>query len=73
MSKVDELLENDNLLTMKKAEEKAKSSLKSSITSKLKPVMKELYKTDRDKFHEMRIYLVQNYGYDNKTVNGWTI
>ncbi len=72
MSKVDELLEKDNLLTMKKAEEKAKSSLKSTITSKLKPVMKELYKTDRDKFHEMRIYLVQNYGYDNKTVNGWT-
>lgn len=71
-AKVDELLQKDNLLTRKKAEEKAKSSIKSSITSKIKPIVQDLYKTNKDKFAKLRTFLMKYLGYDSKTVNNWT-
>ena len=55
----------------KEAEKKAKSSVKSSLTSKIKPIMQDLYKTDKQKFAKMRTFLLTYCGYDPKTVNNW--
>lgn len=55
----------------KEAEKKAKSSVKSSLTSKIKPIMQELYKTDKQQFAKMRTFLLKYCGYDPKTVNNW--
>lgn len=54
------------------AEAKAKSSIKSSITSKIKPIVQDLYKTNKDKFAKLRTFLMKYLGYDSKTVNNWT-
>ncbi|MGN0697175.1 MAG: hypothetical protein ACI4JV_00290 [Ruminiclostridium sp.] len=58
-------------LTADEAEEKAKSSIKSAITKVLKPLMRELYKTDKKKFNEMRKKIIKKFGYTSKQISKW--
>ena len=58
-------------LTADEAEEKAKSSIKSAITKVLKPLMRELYKTDKKKFNEMRKKIIKKFGYTSKQITKW--
>ena len=58
-------------LTADEAEEKAKSSIKSAITKVLKPLMRELYKTDKKKFNEMRKKIIKKFGYTSKQMSKW--
>lgn len=55
-------------LTADEAEEKAESSIKSAITKVLKPLMRELYKTDKKKFNEMRKKIIKKFGYTSKQI-----
>lgn len=64
--------ETDNReLTADEAEEKAESSIKSAITKVLKPLMRELYKTDKKKFNEMRKKIIKKFGYTSKQITKW--
>ena len=64
--------ETDNKeLTADEAEEKAESSIKSAITKVLKPLMRELYKTDKKKFNEMRKKIIKKFGYTSKQIAKW--
>ena len=58
-------------LTADEAEEKAESSIKSAITKVLKPLMRELYKTDKKKFNEMRKKIIKKFGYTSKQITKW--
>ena len=58
-------------LTADEAEEKAESSIKSAITKVLKPLMRELYKTDKKKFNEMRKKIIKKFGYTSKQIAKW--
>lgn len=58
-------------LTADEAEEKAESSIKSAITKVLKPLMRELYKTDKKKFNEMRKKIIKKIGYTSKQITKW--
>lgn len=58
-------------LTADKAEEKAERSIKSAITKVLKPLMRELYKTDKKKFNEMRKKIIKKFGYTSKQITKW--
>lgn len=58
-------------LTADEAEEKAESSIKSEITKVLKPLMRELYKTDKKKFNEMRKKIIKKFGYTSKQITKW--
>lgn len=55
------------------AEKKAVSAVKSSITSNIKPIIKELYSTDKEEFKKLRKFLSAYAGYDSATINKWTI
>ena len=64
--------ETDNKeLTADEAEEKAEHSIKSAITKVLKPLMRELYKTDKKKFNEMRKKIIKKFGYTSKQITKW--
>lgn len=58
-------------LTADEAEEKAENSIKSAITKVLKPLMRELYKTDKKKFNEMRKKIIKKFGYTSKHISKW--
>lgn len=58
-------------LTADEAKEKAESSIKSAITKVLKPLMRELYKTDKKKFNEMRKKIIKKFGYTSKQITKW--
>ena len=58
-------------LTADEAEEKAESSIKSAITKVLKPLMRELYKTDKKKLNEMRKKIIKKFGYTSKQIAKW--
>ena len=58
-------------LTADEAEEKAEHSIKSAITKVLKPLMRELYKTDKKKFNEMRKKIIKKFGYTSKQITKW--
>lgn len=58
-------------LTADEAEEKAERSIKSAITKVLKPLMRELYKTDKKKFNEMRKKIIKKFGYTSKQITKW--
>ena len=58
-------------LTADEAEEKAENSIKSAITKVLKPLMRELYKTDKKKFNEMRKKIIKKFGYTSKQITKW--
>lgn len=58
-------------LTADEAEEKAESSIKLAITKVLKPLMRELYKTDKKKFNEMRKKIIKKFGYTSKQITKW--
>lgn len=58
-------------LTADEAEEKAENSIKSAITKVLKPLMRELYKTDKKKFNEMRKKIIKKFGYTSKQISKW--
>ena len=58
-------------LTADEAEEKAESSIKSAITKVLKPLMRELYKTDKKKFNEMRKKIIKKFDYTSKQISKW--
>lgn len=60
-------------LTADEAEEKAESSIKSAITKVLKPLMRELYKTDKKKFNEMRKKIIKKFGYTSKQITKWLV
>lgn len=63
----------DNDISEADAEKKAVSAIKASITSNVKPIIKELYSTEKEEFKKLRKFLVDNVGYDSATVNKWTI
>ena len=64
--------ETDNKeLTADEADEKAERSIKSAITKVLKPLMRELYKTDKKKFNEMRKKIIKKLGYTSKQITKW--
>lgn len=58
-------------LTADEAEEKAERSIKSAITKVFKPLMRELYKTDKKKFNEMRKKIIKKFGYTSKQITKW--
>lgn len=58
-------------LTADEAEEKAESSIKLAITKVLKPLMRELYKTNKKKFNEMRKKIIKKFGYTSKQITKW--
>ena len=58
-------------LTADEAEEKAENSIKSAITKVLKPLMRELYKTDKKKFNEMRKKIIKKFDYTSKQISKW--
>ena len=70
-AKAADIMLKDEKVTEKEAMRKAKSSVKSSLTSKIKPIMQDLYKTDKQKFAKMRTFLLTYCDYDPKTVNNW--
>ena len=58
-------------LTADEAEEKAENSIKSAITKVLKPLMRDLYKTDKKNFNEMRKKIIKKFGYTSKQITKW--
>ena len=58
-------------LTADEAEEKAKNSVKSAVTKVLKPLMRELYKSDKKKFNEMKKKIIKKFGYSFKQISKW--
>lgn len=58
-------------LTADEAEEKAKNSVKSAVTKVLKPQMRELYKSDKKKFNEMKKRIIKKFGYSFKQISKW--
>ena len=58
-------------LTADEAEEKAKNSVKSAVTKVLKPLMRELYKSDKKKFNEMRKKIIKKFDYTSKQISKW--
>lgn len=58
-------------LTANEAEEKAENSIKSAIAKVLKPLMRELYKTDKKRFNEMRKKIIKKFGYSFKQISKW--
>lgn len=63
--------DDDKDLTADEAEEKAEKSVKSAVTKALKPLMRELYKTDKKKFNEMRKKIIKKFGYTSKQISKW--
>lgn len=58
-------------LTADEAEEKAEKSVKSVVTKALKPLMRELYKSNKKKFNEMRKKIIKKFGYTSKQITKW--